>query len=103
MDRACEDGMPGSDLKLETGRSWFNNLFNIIPIAIFITEPQAAHSAAASCLTRRNMPKSTAVSHLLCIKRISTEIIILQEFHLKMLKQEQKPFYKWQHTSHYQI
>lgn len=66
MDCECEDGIPGSDLNVETGRSWFSIRLRIIESIEFRTDPIAAHMATASCLQRMTPPKRPATSHLLC-------------------------------------
>lgn len=75
MDCECEDGIPGSDLNVETGRSWFSIRLRTIESIEFRTDPIAAHKASASCLQRMTPPKRAATSHLLCestaIKQLS--------------------------------
>lgn len=65
MDCACDDGIPGSDLKLETGRSWFRTRFSTVESPALRTEPMAAQNASASCLQITTAPKRAATSHLL--------------------------------------
>lgn len=50
MDCEWEDGIPGPDLSVETGRAWFSIRLSIIERPEFTTEPIAAHKASASCL-----------------------------------------------------
>lgn len=68
MDCACEDGIPGSDLKVEIGLSCFSTFFNVIESIALSTEPMRAHNDSASCLHRTIAPNRTATSHLLCMK-----------------------------------
>lgn len=75
IDCACEDGIPGSDLRLATGRSWFSVFFSIMDSTLLITEPPAAQSASASCLQRTMTPRTAATSHLLYIKGRAVQII----------------------------
>lgn len=66
MDCACEDGIPGSDLEVEKGRSWLRILLRIIERPAFTIEPITAHKASASCLQRMTTLNMPARSHLLC-------------------------------------
>lgn len=65
MDCACEDGIPGSDLNVETGRCWFKICLSTMESAEFTTDPIVAHTASESCLKRMTPPKRAATSHLL--------------------------------------
>ena len=66
MDCACEDGIPGSDFNVETGRSWLSIRLSLSESITFTTDPIAAHIASTSCLQRMTPPKRAATSHLLC-------------------------------------
>jgi len=72
MDCPCEDGIPGSDLNVESGLSWLNVLLRITERIEFTTNPKAAHMAFASCLPRMTAPEKVTTSHLLCSNNNST-------------------------------
>lgn len=66
IDCAWDDGIPGSDLKVETGRSWFSILLSTIESIQFRRDPIEAHKTSESCLQRMIPPKRATTSHLLC-------------------------------------
>lgn len=65
MDCACEDGIPGSDFRVE-GRFWFSNFLSETESIAFKIDPAANHKASPSCLQRMNAPKRVVTIHLLC-------------------------------------
>lgn len=65
MDCACEDGIPGSDFRVE-GRSWFSIRLSKTESNAFKIDPEVNHKASASCLQRMKLPKRAVTIHLLC-------------------------------------
>ena len=76
MDCPCEDGIPGSDLNVESGLSWLNIRLRITERIEFTIDPKTAHMASASCLQRMTAPNRAATSHLLCTNNKCTTNIM---------------------------
>lgn len=84
MDCACEEGIPGSALKVEVGLSWFSINFSATESVVLSATPTATHVVSASCLQRMRAIKNTDTTHLLCTKEnIPVKILMKEQFKKK--------------------